>query len=95
MSDPILPPPPPPPLALPATPATRAPEAGKLTSFTYSGPPCSTAIGEREVNFFPGRDFDLPADDEHVTNLVELGFLKQAQSAVADDKATKYKKGGK
>lgn len=84
------------PTTTPAAPAAKP----KLTKYTYDGPVSgatipfgSTAEGTpdvRDVQLHPGFDVELPADDDHVKALVELGYLKAATPAAKAD----TKKGG-
>ncbi len=46
--------------------------------------PTVVRIGKKEYVLFPGKEIDLPADNERVKNLIGMGYIKP-----------KEKKGGK
>ncbi len=53
-----------------------------MASYTYSGPPSGTTLNDgREVLFYDGKTYDLPAENEYVLSLV-------AQKRLAPTKAT-------
>lgn len=64
----------------------------QLTKFTYYGPSSGVTLetpeGSKEYLFFNGKDYDLPADNEYVKDLVAQDYLKPAQ---AKPKATAKK----
>lgn len=61
-----------------------------MASYTYSGPPSGATLSNgREVLFYDGKSYDLPADNEYVQALLEQKRLAPAKAIPVKAKAPK------
>lgn len=64
-----------------------------MASYTYSGPPSGATLSNgREVLFYDGKSYDLPADNEYVQSLVAQKRLAPTKTPANQAKTTKAPK---
>lgn len=61
-----------------------------MAQYIYSGPASGVTLGDREVLLWPGKQYDLPAENEYVQALQERQHLTPVATK-AEPKAKKEK----